>query len=274
MILGISANRWTEQNKMNRILCMPSKLSQSHFYCNGKGSWNNNLVSITMSAMKKIWIFYVLLVIAAAGFYKREGIFNFLVKKHHLIYYQEKESALAHQLLDGLHGLEIGASAQNPFGLKTQNVDFSDDYQTVYKQEELMSTGTYAKVDIVASGDQLPVPDNSQDFVISSHVIEHFYDPIKAVKEWLRVVKEEGYVYIIAPHKERTFDRLLPRTTLAELIDRHEHPNPPVPDHHGHYSVWITEDFLELCRHFGWKVIAVQDIDDKIGNGFTIVIQK
>ncbi|KAI1732476.1 methyltransferase domain-containing protein [Ditylenchus destructor] len=135
-------------------------------------------------------------------------------------------------------------------------------------------TGTFAKVDVVASGDDLPFPDGSQDFVISAHVIEHFYDPIKAIKEWLRVVRPAGFVFIIAPHKERTFDRYRNRTTLDELLDRHAHPNPPLPDDHRHYTVWITEDLLELCNFLKWKVVAWQDSDDKVGNGFTVIIQK
>lgn len=222
---------------------------------------------------KFIWL-SILTLTLILGYSKRQGLFNILVKKYHLFYYQEPESPLAHRLLDGLRGLEIGASSHNPFGLNTLNVDYSDDYTTIYKQEEIRAVGRYATVDIVASGDNLPLEDSSVDFVISSHVIEHFYDPIKALKEWLRVVRPGGYVYIIAPHKERTFDRDRPRTTLTELLERHEFPNPPIPDHHGHYSVWITEDFLELCQHFEWKVIAFQNVDDKIGNGFTVVIQK
>ncbi len=185
-----------------------------------------------------------------------------------------RESALAHQLLDGLKGIEIGGASHNPFGLNTLNVDFTDDLTTEYKQIEVKTCGKCMPVDIVALGDQLPIPDNSVDFVISSHVIEHFYDPVKTIKEWLRVVKPGGYVYIIAPHKERTPDKPRPRTTLAEIIDRHEHPNPPEHDDHHHYSVWITEDFVAICNHYGWKIVAVQDIDDKVGNGFTVVIQK
>lgn len=184
------------------------------------------------------------------------------------------ESRLAHQYLDGLRGLEIGASAHNPFGLKTLNVDYSDDYSTEFKQQEVRMCGSYAPVHIISAGDDLPFKDNIWDFVISSHVIEHFYDPIKTIKEWLRVVKPGGYIFIIAPHKERTFDRDRPRTSVEELIDRHIHPNPPEIDHHGHYSVWITEDFLALCERMGWKVVAYQDVDDKVGNGFTVVIQK
>src|SRR5665213_800939 len=47
-----------------------------------------------------------------------------------------KESAMAHKLLDGLEGLEIGGSAHNAFGLKTRNVDYCGD-MTVFKEEEI-----------------------------------------------------------------------------------------------------------------------------------------
>jgi len=188
--------------------------------------------------------------------------------------YHCKSSALANQLLTGLRGIEIGGSAHNCFNLNTLNIDYTDDYNTAFKQHEIKVTGGYLKVDIVSPGDDLPFKDNVWDFVINSHAVEHFYDPIKAIKEWLRVTKPGGYVFIIAPHKERTFDRDRPRSTLAEIIDRHEHPNPPVPMNYDHHSVWITEDFIEICNYYGWPICAVQDVDDKVGNGFTVVIQK
>ena len=181
-----------------------------------------------------------------------------------------KESALAHKLLDGLEGLEIGGSAHNSFGLKTRNVDNTAEL-TCFKQEEIKLFGEALPVDIVSPGDQLPFEDSSVDFVISSHVIEHFPDPIKALKEWYRVVKPGGYLYIIAPHKERTFDKERNRSTLAELIERHE--TGKVPETlNDHCSVWITEDFVELIHWLGWNILHVQDTDDKVGNGFTIVI--
>src|ERR1700761_1923497 len=132
-----------------------------------------------------------------------------------------QHSALAHRLLDGLEGIEIGGSAHNPFGLKTRNVDrFPAD--SVFKDEERQQCGETLPIDIMAPGDDLPLADHSVDFVISSHVMEHFPDPIKALKEWHRVVRPGGYIYVIAPHKERIFDKDRPRTTLAELIERHE----------------------------------------------------
>jgi len=181
-----------------------------------------------------------------------------------------KESALAHKLLDGLDGIEIGGSAHNSFGLKTRNVDNTAEL-TCFKQEEIKLCGEALPVDIVSPGDQLPLDDNSVDFVISSHVIEHFPDPIKALKEWYRVVKPGGYLYIIAPHKDRTFDKERSRSTLAELIERHE--TGKVPETlNDHCSVWITEDFVELIQWLGWNILEIQDVDDKVGNGFTIVI--
>src|SRR5690606_14883688 len=94
-----------------------------------------------------------------------------------------QDSAFAHALLDGLRGLEIGGSAHNPFHLNTLNVDYSDAVDTEFKSKEIENTGGSLKVDIIAPGDNLPFKDSTFDFIISSHVIEHFYDPIKTMKE-------------------------------------------------------------------------------------------
>lgn len=181
-----------------------------------------------------------------------------------------KESRIAHKYLDGLTGIEIGGSAHNPFGLNTKNVDYTDQV-TRFKEEEVENCGEYLPVDIIANGDNLPLKDKEVDFVISSHVIEHFFDPIKAIKEWVRVSKR--YVLIIAPHKERTFDRDRPVTPLQELIDRHSGKIPtPETDTHEHYSVWDTPAFIELIEYLKLPIAAYLDVDDKVGNGFCVVI--
>lgn len=183
---------------------------------------------------------------------------------------QFQHSRLATQLLTGLKGIEIGGSAHNPFGLDTKNVDRYGEMDTVYKKDEIALCGYALPVDVVANGDDLPFDDSSVDFVISSHVLEHFYDPIKALEEWYRVTRDGGYIYAIIPHKDRTFDSDRPRTTLDELLERHTSANHPTVD--THHSVWITEDVVELVNHLGWGIHSVQDTDDKVGNGFAIVI--
>ena len=187
-----------------------------------------------------------------------------------------RHSALATKLLSGLQGIEIGGAAHNPFGLNTKNVDFTDQ-RTVFKQLEIEHCGTALPVDIVAPGDQLPFDDNQLDFVISSHVIEHFYDPIAAIKEWLRVTKHGGLVFMIIPHKDRIFDQHEQETTPEELIQRHNCDNRPDISSHeafSHWSFWTPVQFLALCLQMKWNVTQVQDPDDKVGNGFTVVIRK
>jgi len=183
-----------------------------------------------------------------------------------------QESILAHRYLDGLTGLEIGESAHNAFGLNTRNVDFTDSLDTVFKRAEIEFCGVAARVDIVAGGDSLPLPDKSVDFVISSHVIEHFFDPIKALLEWARVARK--YIFVICPQRDALpCDAKLPVTPLGELWERHHGilPSPEI-DTHAHYTRWTCESFVLMCSSLGMHVVESQDPDDKVGNGFSVVI--
>lgn len=186
------------------------------------------------------------------------------------------DSKLAHALLDGLTGIEIGGSAHNAFNIPfCKNVDYTDSLDTVFKQEEIKLCGRALPVDIVANAWELPFEDESLDFVLSSHVIEHCWDVIGTVKEWLRVVKPGGYIYMDIPHKERTFDKDRERTSHWELVNRNLRRVPePEVDLHSHYSVWITEDWRELCIFMKWSVYMINDVSDKVPNGFTVVLRK
>lgn len=181
-------------------------------------------------------------------------------------------SALANHYLKGKKGIEIGGSYHNQFKLDTLNVNYTDK-ETIFTKKELEVSKKTLKVDLVAAGDNLPFDDNSWDFVINSHVLEHFFDPIKTIQEWMRVIKPNGYLFMIIPHKERTNDKTRKRTTLKELIDRH-YGLIEDPKTFCHHNIWITQDILELCEYLNLNVIDFQDKDDKVGNGFTIVIKK
>jgi SAM-dependent methyltransferase len=179
-----------------------------------------------------------------------------------------RKSRFVTSFLGGLQGIEIGAAAHNRYYLDALNVDRWGSNDTPYKLEERRLALRPAKVDIVAPGDALPFADNSVDFVFSSHVIEHFPDPIRALGEWVRVARR--YVVVIAPHRDRTFDAGRPLTTADELLARHRDGVTSVEDRH--WSVWTCETFIELCERIGLRVLDHRDPDDKMGNGFAVVI--
>ena len=164
-----------------------------------------------------------------------------------------KESKIAHKYLDGMKGLEIGASEHNPFGLDTVNADIVD--------------SGIADI-IIKDGSILPFDDNSFDYVINSHVIEHFYKPISALREWQRVAAK--YIFMIVPHKMRIFDIDKPLTSIQELEERELHEDVNIDKH---WNVWIPETFIKLVEHLGMNVVYMNDTDDKVGNGFTVVIE-
>jgi ubiquinone/menaquinone biosynthesis C-methylase UbiE len=104
-------------------------------------------------------------------------------------------------------------------------VDYED--QETLKKRYPTLADVIPPVDIVDDGERLgTVPDNSYDFLIAAHVIEHTRNPIAAVAHWLRVIKPGGFVYLIVPDKRVTFDRRRVRTTLEHLILDYREPSP------------------------------------------------
>ena len=210
---------------------------------------------------------------------KINGYINEIVSEKIKKYSKTCNSEIVNKYLLGLKGIEIGRASYANYGIDAINIDRMDikrsDSDNAYFKAQMINSHFIAKVDLISDGDNLPFKDNTLDFVFTSHVLEHFYNPIKALKEWYRVTKVGGYVFMIIPHKERTFDKDRERTTLNELIKRNNeiiNTNQKFEDKH--HSVWITEDILELCKYLNMNVIEYHDIDDCRKDGFIIVIQK
>jgi SAM-dependent methyltransferase len=63
--------------------------------------------------------------------------------------------------------------------------------------------------------------DESFDFVVSSHCLEHLANPLGALQEWHRVTRTGGCLVVILPDPTRTFDHRRSVTTLDHLrMDR------------------------------------------------------
>ncbi len=61
--------------------------------------------------------------------------------------------------------------------------------------------------------------DESFDIVMSSHVLEHIANPIKAIKEWQRVLRPSGFILLILPYPTHIFDRYREITRFEHLLE-------------------------------------------------------
>ena len=199
------------------------------------------------------------------------------------------ESRLAHGILDGLEGLEIGPASHNPFGLATRNVGLTAEHNLVdyefYRQVQLDTCGSFASIDISGDAANIPLPDGSTDFVLHSHVWEHLPDALGALDEWVRVVRPGGYLFVIVPKRDAAEpDRGRSLTSMDELLTHYrptgEPPIQRVGSSRGHFTVFSPGLLRDIAAWFNrvnfWRrldEIAFQETDDKVGNGHTIVWQ-
>jgi len=73
------------------------------------------------------------------------------------------------------------------------------------------------RCDVVTEG-LAPFEDQTLDFVIASHLLEHLPNPLSFLKECYRVLRVGGVLYLGLPDKDYTFDLSRERTPLAHLV--------------------------------------------------------
>jgi len=60
------------------------------------------------------------------------------------------------------------------------------------------------------------------DFCFASHTLEHIANPLKAINEWLRIIKNGGHIIIIVPEKSVCFDHKRNYSNFATLLLQYE----------------------------------------------------
>lgn len=81
----------------------------------------------------------------------------------------------------------------------------------------------------IGKAHDLPVSDNSLDFIFSSHVLEHLYNPLGHFDHWRDKLKDGGLVLGVVPSTDGTKDFLLPRTRMRELIHERQQGSFEIP---------------------------------------------
>ena len=63
------------------------------------------------------------------------------------------------------------------------------------------------------------IPAERYDFVLSSNNLEHIANPLRALSEWLRVLRPGGHLVLVLPRKESSFDHRRDTTEFGHLLD-------------------------------------------------------
>lgn len=133
-------------------------------------------------------------------------------------------------------GLEIGA-LHNPLDVPhASHILYSD----LLTDEQLAQLYPGARrPDILSDSESFPaLASDSLDFVVANHVLEHVTDPIRALREWHRILRDGGLLYLAVPDKRFTFDCRRRRTTLEHLERDHRSSEPPRDRNRVHLLEW------------------------------------
>jgi SAM-dependent methyltransferase len=67
-----------------------------------------------------------------------------------------------------------------------------------------------------------PIGESTYDVLLSSHNLEHFANPVKALKEWRRVLRPGGALILILPFYKATFDHRRKPTSVEHMLNDFE----------------------------------------------------
>jgi len=141
---------------------------------------------------------------------------------------------------------------------------------------------------------QIQAEDAAYGFVLSSQMLEHSANPIRVLKEWLRVTKPGGHLLLVLPHGPSTMEHRRPITALEHLQEDYRrnvgeddrthvaeavalHDMSWTPEYRNrdelhellkdnwrtrllHHHVFSDTSARELVRYAGFQVLAVERV--------------
>lgn len=117
---------------------------------------------------------------------------------------------ISEQLADDLHGIDVGCG-DKILGPNSTGYDA--------RPKDAVGAGGQRNATVhpdalYAEATELPVEDNSQDYVIASHLLEHLVSPLEALEEWHRVLKPGGTLVMCLPDHDELDTMLIDHTHL------------------------------------------------------------
>lgn len=189
------------------------------------------------------------------------------------------------------NGIEFGAGCPEkafpvPAHLKVRYAD-ANTHAQLSERNYFQGQGLLP-IDICTAMEEMAgIEDDSVDFIIASHVIEHTRNPILALSLAFKKLRLNGKLVLVVPDREMTFDKNRPLTTLEHLIADFEMPSRerdfeayiefyrrcfPQPDPLAsakgvwelgediHFHTWSYQSFEELVQYVISKVAPWRDV--------------
>lgn len=156
----------------------------------------------------------------------------------------EPRNFIAQNFISG-KGIEIGAAhhpVKIPSAASVKYVDMfsAEDLRKAFPNE--YTNAHLVHIDVVDDGEKLTkFKNNSLDFIIANHFLEHCLDPIGTLLMMHKKLRRNGTLYMAIPDMRYTFDRERPLTTYEHLLDEHR-------DKTGkRFRKTHTEEFIKLA---------------------------
>jgi SAM-dependent methyltransferase len=160
------------------------------------------------------------------------------------------------------HGLEIGAlhlPLQTPAGAHVRYVDRMsvEDLRSEYAE---LADWDLTPVDVIDNGELLTtIAEESQDFIVANHFLEHCEDPIRTIGTHLGKLRPGGVLFYAVPDKRYTFDYFRELTPLDHMIA--DFDQGPERSRAEHYEQWSRRLVIEEDRPEEEAVAHARDLE-------------
>lgn len=193
---------------------------------------------------------------------------EFALKAHKMVLYHGKEVAAVQKAeetgalaampkgfpIDKLNGLNIGCGNRtiSPY-LTPVDIMRTQPETHIAGVHHALTPGAF-----LALPDDMPFKDNSIDYIVALHMLEHVENPIRVIHHWLDIVKPGGGIGIVVPDWRYTWDsrsddapfshKWNPTPSLIEKIYREHWDDRADLETLATYSYKLSFDFV-LRKH-------------------------